>query len=629
MKKNLMVTRRNYATITAMMAVILFLFQAIALARVYWNDYDTNEYAESLERVELETALEKELFPETGGNGTGKTIVYVGDLWQEGIGSMVRQWGGYRKYPIEAYASLEDYVPFSDSLSDTVILDSAYVDYDRCTGMLTELARRGVDLIFCSLPDVETIRENEELQRLLGIRQVMADDAQMTGVHLFGGFLLGGETYYQSLDSETEELQDLDLHLPWYYISSGTKTYMMGILAEDDERLEPNMLVMDRNEMLPALIWRNSIGKANIFAVNGNFMEDCTGIGILDAMMYEKEPYIIYPVVNAQSLSVVNCPVLASENQEEMQSIYSRNQHMLLRDIVWPGITAVTERGQMKATCFMSSQLDYEDEEEPEEKLLIENLKLMKETSTEVGLSASRVSDISLEEKFERENAFLRDTESHYQYSALYMDRADLKTEQEGSLSELLGAYGCLEQIRTVTTPYEPGGELLGIAAPDITLQTATMDGFSHTYAEDLRMKSLETSLGYSNIMIDMRHVFWPVDEEERWEKLSEEFSSNTLTYWKPFAAFEKTSLTQSDSRVRTFLSVKYEESRTGDEIVLTVPGLEGEAWFLLRTHGERIRAISGAQYTEAEDDVYLLRVTGQKATVTLEKVYEPWYRKE
>ena len=40
-----MVSRRNYAAITAVMVIIFFLFQFLNMAKDHWNDYSENQYA--------------------------------------------------------------------------------------------------------------------------------------------------------------------------------------------------------------------------------------------------------------------------------------------------------------------------------------------------------------------------------------------------------------------------------------------------------------------------------------------------------------------------------------------------------------------------------------------------------
>ena len=46
-----MVSRRNYAAITIVMAIIFFLFQFLNMAKDHWNNYSTNQYAKNVEEL--------------------------------------------------------------------------------------------------------------------------------------------------------------------------------------------------------------------------------------------------------------------------------------------------------------------------------------------------------------------------------------------------------------------------------------------------------------------------------------------------------------------------------------------------------------------------------------------------
>ena len=110
----------------------------------------------------------------------------------------------------------------------------------------------------------------------------------MDGIHLYAGFLLGGETYYQAVEDEDKGYQDMELRFPWYQLASGTKVYMTGI--PEDESID--------TEDYPVVIWRKSFGSAYVFAVNGGYMEGVTGLGLLSAMSAEIYSYEIYPAVS-------------------------------------------------------------------------------------------------------------------------------------------------------------------------------------------------------------------------------------------------------------------------------------------------------------------------------------------
>ena len=63
--------------------------------------------------------------------------------------------------------------------------------------------------------------------------------------------------------------------------------------------------------------------RGSIFAVVGDYLKDSTASGILDGMLTEASEYSIYPIVNAQNLSMVNFPGFADENNAEMMELFT------------------------------------------------------------------------------------------------------------------------------------------------------------------------------------------------------------------------------------------------------------------------------------------------------------------
>ena len=130
-------------------------------------------------------------------------------------------------------------------------------------------------------------------------------------------------------------------------------------------------------------------------------------------------------------------------------------------------------------------------------------------------------------------------------------------------------------------------------------------------------MRSIQSSLGYTNVMLNMQDIFWPKRKKDRWQTMQRRFSSNLLTYWKKFKDFDSTTLSESNTRTRTFLNLDFSESRTDDEI--TVKTTETGSWFILRTHGEEIKDIEGGTQKKLEDDAYLIQVQDVTVKIQLE----------
>lgn len=591
-----MVSRRTLFAISMMMAVLFFLFIFSGAAKEHLNDYGINQYAK-------ESELRKSTYWQPDKNAPDD-IVLIGSN-NSRLANVAKQFCSYSKKKIKIYSKISDYKLPKDNKPILVLLDSMGIDYEKDTALIYDWAGQGVNIVFCNLPKSSIIEGNEQLAGLLGINKVYSDKVQIEGVELFGGFLLGGDTIYKveaGADEEEKKLQDFELNIPWYETTTGTKTYIVGLM--DKDKVE--------NEYMPAILWRNSVGSSKVFAVNGDFMSKQAGIGLLSGIITESSDYYIYPVVNAQNLSIANFPGLANENNDEMMEIYSRSQSAIYRELLWPNILSAVQKNHNKMTCLMSLQYDYKDANEPSESALVYYLKSIREADAEAGLSSSRKGSINVADKFSRDRLFIVNQSNKYEFSSYYSAKDDI--EDVVSVAGTMDA----ENMRTITTDFDETLPVLSYAADDITLQMATIDGYSHTYQEDLRVKSLETALGYSNILVDIKRVSWPETEDDRWEKLSEKFSKYTNTYWKAFNCFEQTTLSESDRRVRNLLALDYKSEKNDNIITLDVENSNGKSWFILRLHGEEIESIEGGTFEEIEDNVFLIEVDEDQSHVEM-----------
>ena len=588
-----MVSKRNFFSITVMMFVLLFLFQFSMVLRDRQNAYDTNinlsrRTSDGNEAWSQETSRTSEYFQEK------KNIIFIGNA-SGNMGKAVSRWGIYIKQPVYSYDSIAAFEKTEKTLPQMLILESETYALGENLAVLEKLEKQGVVIVFGCLEDPKLLTENADLRKFLGIQKIVSEETELTGAKLFEGLLLGGESIYETPEKEEEKKrQDLDLKVPWYQVGSGTKTYMVGLLPEESGKDV-------ENEDLPTLIWRNGMDKGSVFAVVGDYLKDSSASGFLDGMLAEAFPYALYPVVNAQNLSMVDFPVFADENNGEIQKLYSESVTGMVRDIMWPSLISITEQSGMKMTCFVEPQEDYLDEIEPNGVFMEFYLKQMKEQDAEAGLSLQYKAVNSLEDKLERDADFFEKTGSSYIYGAAFADR--------GELDEIwkLTDSGLLKNISTLTCEYTEDYPVVSYGTDSITLQCSTSDGMNYTYRGDIRMKSIQSALGYTNIMLNMQDIFWPEQETDRWEIMQKQFSSNLLTYWKNFSCFSNTTLSESDARVRSVLKLDYSHSREDDEITLktTEPG----SWFILRTHGEEIEEIEGGSWEKIEEDAYLICV--------------------
>lgn len=598
-----MVSRRKFFSIAIMMFVLLFLFQFSMVLRDRQNTYDVNSNLAPKQNDGKNVWKNEELDPASVGTTDRRYVLFVGDSSSD-MAEAVSRWCTYAKWDISKCSSMEKFKENDKNLPGILILESEKYALDDNLKKIEELEQKGVIIVFGCLEDPKNIEKNQELQDFLGIYKIVSKKTELTGAKLFEGLLLGGEVIYETPEDKDErDRQDLQLNVPWYQVGSGTKTYMVGLLDQSKQKETVE------NEELPTLIWRNGIRNGSIFCVVGDYMKDSTALGLLDGMVAEASSYYIYPVVNAQNLSMINFPVFADENNEQMMELYSQSITGMARDIMWPSLISIVEKGGLKMTCFMQPQTNYEDGIEPTSRDLVFYLKQMKEQNAEAGLSLQYKNAESLRDKLNQDAEFFRKADSSYKYGAAYTEEKDLDTVKALMNTELM------KNVSTLVCKYTEDEPVISYCTDSVALQSVTSDGMNYTYSDDIRMRSIQSSLGYTNVMLNMQKIFWPERKKDRWQIMQKRFSSNLLTYWKNFTGFDSTTLSESNTRTRTFLNLDFSETRTDDAIILKTS--ESGSWFILRTHGEEIEEIEGGTQKKLEDNVYLIQA--QDTTVKIQ----------
>ncbi len=607
-----MVSHRNYLAITAVMLVVLFLFQFTNVALESWNAYESNPYA-----------VEKEWLPgKSGSYGAGdqesgnregvwdtsrNVVIYIGSM-DGALRKVVNTWSSYIKWQIKSYETLEAYESLKTQdkteAPQMMVINSADRSWEEETvRTLDAYVRSGTHLVFSGLPEVSVIKDNRQLQRLLGIGEIREDETTAAGLHLYEGFLLGGEIVYQAADEEEYELrQDMELTFPWYVLASGTKTYMAGVYT--DRNLE--------EEECPAVIWRNRLGRGYVFAVNGSYLEDAAGLGILSAAWAQSGDYAVYPVVNAQNMVIANYPGLAAENEEEMMSRYGRAMPEMMRGRVWPAIVAAYQRSTMGLSCMLAPQYDYEDENYPVQAEFLYHMKCLAEQRAETGLSGVSTWETPMSEKLEEDARLIEENIPGYRFASFYGNGLS-----DDAIDEAL-SDDFLEDVRTVVTGYDGDCEVIGYQSEQVTRQRILSDGSRHTFLEDFRVKAAETALGYTSVLADIRPAADPAGENDTFDKIIADFGWNIQHYWQNFHGFSGTTVSECDDRIRNFLAVDYKDSREGQAIRLEVSGPRMPVYFILRVNEGTIAEVSGGTWKEVESQVYLIEANQPEVMIRM-----------
>ncbi len=601
-----MLTHRKLFSMLLMMAVLLILFMFIWVYQDSVNDYDINEYAERSvigiskpqngEEGERHTAQDTLI-----SNPALRDTVFIGER-ESDMGGVVEQWCLYAGRSFRCYATLAEYFSVPDENAKVICVAPESLSFPADELLLDELALRDIVVIFGELPASEVVESIPSLRELLGVEGVSSYRTALKGIYLYKGFLLGGEKLY--MDGEGDAEWELDVSISWYHLGDRTDVYMAGIAEEEQST---------RQKQWPPILWKNVEGNATVFAVNGNYLRDETGLGFLEGMMAKSDTYLLYPVVNAQNITVADYPGFTAENEEKLQAIYGASYRMILQNIIWPSLVSFSDQMGFRLTCFMTPQHLYLDGMEPDmgEELLY-YLRQLKVRQGEMGWSAGSKDGLSVEEKWSRDNLFFGEAGSSYAYTAAYVP------EQNRQEFEELAAKGAFPDLRTVTGADKEDAFLFSFVSENIVSQEITHRADQYNFRDDLRNRSLQTALGYTNILMELECVTWPETEDERWENYSKKVLGNITTWWKDYGGFEKTTLTESACRVRKLLAVDYENGRLGDEIILRLYNRQGDAYFLLRIHDKDVGAVNGGTFSRIEENAWLITAQEDEVKISL-----------
>lgn len=606
-----MLSKRNFIMMFTMIIIVLALFLSSVVLKEYYNDYDVNHMAET-------EALDKKDGFFVNGETDGQ-VLYFGEE-ENGYFEVIKEWSEYRKKEFTALNSLDTVSSIEDVSRKYLLVDGELFETntEEYAESLTEYVSKGGVVIFYRMPSYNTIRNCDALRNLLGIQRLRGETVKLQEIRLYSGFLLGGETHYSFDEASNPDLADMDSEIPWYDISSRTKTYMVGFLsAEEKSSLGIN------NEDMPAIIWRSNMENGSVFAVNGDYIKTA-GIGILEAMLYEVQEYTLYSVVNAQNLFIAGFPDLTNENEKLMAEVYGMTTEQFCRDILWPSFVAAADKGNWKITSFVSVKQNDSTKAKPKTDGLIDYLKYFNEESAEAGVSLGRINSSDIRASVKDEKAQLDKLNLDYMFAAGYV-----RNENKDKLESLINGNGKIDyfsNIRTVVGEHAENERILYWLTDKITYQNVTTDAYKHSYKDNLRLKSIETGLGYSNVQADIYRILNSENEKDQWENLADKMAANIDTYWKPFSAFDKTTVSQSDLKVRNFLNGKVTSNRNNDTVTIKAENYNGSAYLLLRTHGEEIYEMTGGSYKKVEEDAYLLTLTDDSARIKLKSKTSLYY---
>lgn len=603
--KNRMLSKRVYFTVSALMMLVLFMFQFSGIIRKKYNNFDENKYAVSekndLNNNNVFTVLTDE---DKVVKSISGYIVYIGDINTK-TGNTVYEWCNYTKRNLLVYKTVSQYHRYNEKYPDAVLIDSDYVNIDSDIDTFSLLTDYGINLVFCTLPSYSAISENQRFEQLCGISP-HRESVNASGLKLYSGFLFGGEAWYTKENDPDGKFQNMNLTMPWYNTSNATKTYMSAVVeSEDGSKID--------NEDQPAVIWRKSHDHAYVFCINGDYIKDISGIGILTAIMSESKDLDIYPVVDSQSVIVNNFPMFSFENDDAVEKYYLRNTSSLLENVIWPDISNLAESTGARFTFMAAPQINYSDNNLVSVREMDYFFRLFSEISSEAGLTTTRDDATSIDEKLTADAGIFSNYLSNYKFTSIIARKDELE-------NVLSSKNSLIDDVNTIVTDSQDygGTKLFSYVNDNVINVECPVTSDKYTYSDDFRQRCFQTALAYTNIEFNMTGVCNPDDEKELWNEEIKSKSTALTSYMKNSKMFTKCSISQADKRIREFMAADYSYKQNSSYVSLDITGAQETARFIVRLRTGEVENVSGAVRTKVEKGVYLITAQSKHVEMTI-----------
>lgn len=581
------------------------MFQFSGIIRKKYNNFDENKYAVSekndLNKNNVFTVLTDE---DKVVKSISGYIVYIGDINTK-TGNTVYEWCNYTKRNLLVYKTVSQYHRYNEKYPDAVLIDSDYVNIDSDIDTFSLLTDYGINLVFCTLPSYSAISENQRFEQLCGISP-HRESVNASGLKLYSGFLFGGEAWYTKENDPDGKFQNMKLTMPWYNTSNATKTYMSAVVeSEDGSKID--------NEDQPAVIWRKSHDHAYVFCINGDYIKDISGIGILTAIMSESKDLDIYPVVDSQSVIVNNFPMFSFENDDAVEKYYFRNTSSLLENVIWPDISNLAESTGARFTFMAAPQINYSDNNLVSVREMDYFFRLFSEISSEAGLTTTRDDATSIDEKLTADAGIFSNYLSNYKFTSIIARKDELE-------NVLSSKNSLIDDVNTIVTDSQDygGTKLFSYVNDNVINVECPVTSDKYTYSDDFRQRCFQTALAYTNIEFNMTGVCNPDDEKELWNEEIKSKSTALTSYMKNSKMFTKCSISQADKRIREFMAADYSYKQNSSYVSLDITGAQETARFIVRLRTGEVENVSGAVCTKVEKGVYLITAQSKHVEMTI-----------
>ncbi|MFA5528092.1 MAG: DUF2194 domain-containing protein [Peptostreptococcales bacterium] len=587
-----MLSKRIYFSI-----LLLLLIMFIMFLLPHYGQYLSKHYNLQNEKIDIrrhETIDEKYLDMQYGSPLIeGKTAVAIVNQL-DSFTRPLTEFCVYNKYAYKVFDSL----PSLDIMKDFDILILGEIDYDM--ERLTEYSHFGITMFFTKLPDYDFIDSSDAIANFFGIDSAVENDYPIDGFKIYPDFLIGYGRSYGKGDYFGDE-DDTELIVPYYSLLPGYEIYSVGILENQEE-------LSIENIDLPPLLWKTRTHNSFVFIINSDIFMESSLLGILTGFNTREKEFHLYPIVNAQTISLLNYPYFSYEQEDEMKNIYARDTKALTRNLLFPNIVKILNHYGDSNNFFFSPQLDYS-------KIRYDGgdidfyIRQINKLSGNIGLSFSQQSHESIYRLLAINRLFYNQYLPDYSFNNLYL--GGFSKEEFYKIAD----DHLLKDLSLVLSDYNPDENLLYFLDEDILSIGFNKNGYKHETLDDLRMLSIENALGMCNVSVDLSQVYYPETPSIQWHNLSLDWSKGK-TYFNDFAVFDFVSINELERRVRRFLKLDYTYEVQDDHLNLSIKNFDEKAFFIFSIYDKSIEKIENGEIKQISKDYYLIKANDENVVI-------------
>jgi Uncharacterized protein conserved in bacteria (DUF2194). len=640
-----MISKRNYFTIFILLAMVFVMFMFVGVSSSLLSDANRNNWSKEREKIRAEdtltaASLNLDALPFTSGStngangsdnasigqgtgikeeggassGTGRTvnglqqksrIAILSKSADDKVASVLIEWCVYNKYLYKVYTQWPEKEVISDY--DVVLFgnfDITGMDYDK----LSDYAKLGKIFIFTQLPDYQTISTNSRLAAYYGIKAPVRETVKADGIKIFDNFMINKVRSYSKGDYFGEE-DDTSISIPYYSLAAGYDVYAVGTFDHQDK-----LGILDKN--LPPLLWRTATDQSMVFVINSDIFQGVSLLGILTGFMSHASQCYLYPIVNAQTISLLDYPYFSNENLDTSKMLYSRTTEVVTRDLLWPNIVQILKNYGNSYSFFAAPQLDYQDDIEAKGDYVDFYLREVAKLPGAMGLSLNQHSNAKLSDIISKDTMYFQNYMPDYDITALYTGGFSTG-EVADNLDKPL-----LQKVSLIMSDYKEGDKMLSYLKDDVVSVKFNLNGYRHETMDDLQMICLENAIGMCNEKVDIGPVIYPESRLDQWNFMSLKWSKGD-TYFKDFSKFDMVSIYEMENRVRRFLALDYSYGYDGNTINIHIDHFSKEAYFILSIFNSDSRKIERVENGSAEAisaSAYLVKATGEDVHIYLQE---------